>query len=329
MKIKFNNDFRKFKKIFITGGAGFIGSHFAEILVEGKKDVVVFDNLSSGKKEFLKRCIGKSNFNFIQGDLLNTFDIKKALKEDVDIVFHFASNPDISKGYKDPTLDFRQTAIATFNLLMEMRSKKITSLVYFSGSGVYGDQGKRLINESFGPLTPVSMYGASKLSAEGLVCAFSSLYNIKSWIFRPANIIGDRLTHGVIFDFVNKLKKNPKELEVLGNGNQNKSYIFISDVINAVFLAIKKSNNDLNIFNISSDSYINVNDIANLVLSSMKLRNVKLIHTGGRVGWPGDVAIIKLSSVKLKKMGWKIEYSSKEAVAETLRYFLRNAYNDF
>lgn len=313
---------KKFQKIFITGGAGFIGSHIVDILVRNGRAVTTFDNLSSGKKSFLVNCLHKSNFTFMQGDLLHPTQISRALDSDTDIVFHLASNPDISKGFEDPALDFRQTIIATFNLLREMKKKHIKNIVYFSGSGIYGNAGDVPTNENFSPLLPVSMYGASKLSAEAIISAFSHLYKIKAWIFRPANIIGNRATHGVIFDFINKLKKNPKYLKILGNGKQSKSYLYITDTLNAVFLAIQKTNNQINIFNIGSNSFITVNEIADMVIKAMQLKNVKISHTAGNVGWPGDIPVVRIDNSKLKELGWKEKYASREAVHRTINELL-------
>ena len=308
---------KKFKKVFVSGGAGFIGSHFVDELVQEGKEVVVFDNLSSGKKEFLKKSISMPNFSLKMGDLLNPEDIAGAMPGDVDLVIHLAANPDISKGVKDPSLDFKQTIVATFNLLQVMKDKKIKHLIYFSGSGVYGDVGSVATNEKFGPLTPVSMYGGSKLSAEGLISAFSNLFGIQAWIFRPANIIGDRATHGVILDFVTRLNKDSSQLLILGDGKQSKSYVHVTDILKGVYLAVSKAHDRINIFNISSKTFITVNDIAKEVIGVMRLTKVKIEHTKGKIGWPGDVPIVRIDSGKLRKLGWKEGYSSREAVRKT------------
>lgn len=312
----------KIKKVFVTGGAGFIGSHIVDILMLQGKQVTVFDNLSSGKKDFIKQHLGKKNFKLVIGDLLKIKEIKQSLPKDTDLIFHLAANPDISKGIEDPTLDFKQTIVATFNLLQVMREKKIKQLVYFSGSGVYGDVGKTYTAENFGPLLPVSMYGASKLSAEGMISAFSNLFGIKTWIFRPANIIGDRATHGVIFDFINKLKSNPTTLLILGDGKQSKSYLYIDDVTKAVFLAISKTNESINLFNIASNSFVTVNEIAEAVIEGMHLRNVKITNTSGKIGWPGDVPVVRIDNNKLNSLGWKPKYSSAQAVTKTVAELL-------
>lgn len=306
------------QKIFITGGAGFIGSHLTDLLVPDRRKVIVYDNFSSGKKEFLNLSIGKKSFTLIEADLLEKDILFKSLPKDTDIVFHLSANADVSKGFLDPKLDFNQTTVATFNLLEAMRKKNIKNLVYFSGSGVYGDAGIKFTKESYGPLLPISMYGATKLSAEGLISAYSHLYGIKAFIFRPANIIGNRATHGVTFDFVNKLIKNPGKLEILGDGKQSKSYVCVDDLLNAVFSGIRKGKDMVEIYNVSSNDFITVNAIARVVINAMNLKNVQITHTKGKGGWPGDVPIIRMDNSKIRKTGWKAKYSSKDAVKKTV-----------
>lgn len=315
---------KNIKNVFITGGAGFIGSHLVDILIAEGKQVTVFDNLSSGKKDFLTRNMHKKNFHLSIGDLLKPQRIENALNNETDIVFHLAANPDIAKGITDPTLDFNQTIVATFNLLQVMRKKQIKKLVYFSGSGVYGDVGKTFTPEDFGPLLPVSMYGASKLSAEGLIAAFSHLYVMQSWIFRPANIIGNRATHGVVFDFINKLKADKNKLLILGDGQQSKSYLYISDVLDAVLLGLASEKDEINIFNIASKTFISVNEIADIVIKKMHLHNVIIKHTKGNIGWPGDVPIVRIENKKLETLGWTPRYSSRLAVEKTIEELLGN-----
>ena len=306
-----------YKHILVTGGAGFIGSHIVDKLLEMGKTVRTFDNLTSGKKDFFEQHLNNPNFKFISGDLLKKEDLDKAFIEKIDLVIHLAANPDISKGIKDPTLDFNQTIIATFNLLMEMKENKVKNLVYFSGSGVYGDVGDKFTTESFGPLLPVSMYGASKLSAEAMISAFSNLFDIRTWIFSPANIVGDRATHGVIFDFIKRLKENPNSLTILGDGNQSKSYLYVSDVIEAIFMALEKTHEQINLFNIASKSFITVNEIAEIAIQELNLKNVKITHTEGKLGWPGDIPVVRIENEKLKELGWKPKLNSFEAVKKT------------
>lgn len=313
-----------FKNILIAGGAGFIGSHMVDELLKMKKKVSVLDNLSSGKISFLQKHLGNPNFKFIKGDLLIEKDLKKAFDKPLDMVIHLAANPDISLGIKDPTVDFNQTITATFNLLMKMKEKGVEKIIFFSGSGIYGDVGDKYTAENFGPLLPVSMYGASKLSAEALISAFSHLFRIQAWIFRPANIVGDRATHGVVFDFINKLKRNPKTLTILGDGNQSKSYLYIDDVLEAVFLAVSHTNEPVNLFNLSSKSFITVNEIAQIVIEVLGLERVAIHHTKGKVGWPGDVPVVRLSAKKMADLGWKPKYTSLEAIRKTAQALNEN-----
>ena len=310
----------KNKRIFITGGAGFIGSHLVDRLIKNNQ-VTVYDNLTSGKRSYLKEHLGKKNFKFIVGDLLDFKKLKQAIKKQ-DVIFHLASNPDIAKSLKQPDLDLKQGIIATFNVLEAMRLNEVKEIAYTSGSGVYGDQGIKYTAENFGPLLPTSMYGASKLAAEGLISAFCFMYDMQSWIFRPANIVGDRQTHGVAFDFIKKLRKDPKELEILGDGNQSKCYLFVDDLIEVIFFAIKKTNDRVNIFNVSSDSFTTVKKIAKIVCQQMKLKNVEFKYTGGSRGWKGDVPKVRLDTKKIKKLGWKPKLTSGEAIKKSIRDLL-------
>jgi len=313
---------KKFQKIFITGGAGFIGSHIAEELIKDKRKVVVFDNLSTGKKVFLKEVSKSSNLTFIKGDLLKLKEIDNALSADTDLVIHLAANTDVSKGYKDTSVDFNQTVVGTYNVLSSMQKIRLKNLVFFSTSMVYGNTGNKVAHEDFFPLQPVSIYGATKLSAENLINVFSKLFDMQVWIFRPANIIGDRSTHGVVGDFVHKLQKNQQNLEIIGNGSQTRSYVHIKDVTNAVFIALEKGKDPINVFNISSSSLTTVNEIAQLVVEEMKLKRVKISYTSAGLGWPGDSALIQIDSTRLKKIGWKEQYSSKDAVKQTIKEML-------
>lgn len=303
-----------FGDILITGGAGFIGSHVVDDLLKMGKRVFVFDNLSSGRYKFIEQHLKNPRFKFIRGDLLIKKTLLKAFQKKIDTVFHLAANPDISKGVENPNLDFNQTIVATFNLLMEMKKKKVRKIIFFSGSGVYGDVRDKYTSENFGPLLPISMYGASKLAAEALISAFSHLYSIQAWIFRPANIVGEHLTHGVVFDFIKKLKTNPNELTILGDGNQSKSYLYIQDVLDAVWLALNKMNKQVNILNIASTSFVTVNEIAEIVIHQLNLKGVRKIHTRGDIGWPGDVPVVRLKNKKLHELGWQPKYNSSDAV---------------
>jgi UDP-glucose 4-epimerase len=255
-------------------------------------------------------------------DLLDAKELQKELPHDVDTVFHLAANSDIMRGAADPQIDFENTSHATFNLLNSMRLNGVKKIFYTSGSGVYGDVGSKNTAETFGPLLPVSMYGATKLSAEAMISSFVNLYDMKAWILRPANIIGPRATHGVIFDFINRLKKDPSTLPILGDGTQSKSYLYVQDVIEAINLVWKKVKESVSLFNIASNSYITVNEIADIVIKEMKLTNVKITHTKGNRGWKGDVPVVRISNAKINKLGWKSKHTSRQAVIQTVRELL-------
>jgi len=307
-------------KCLVTGGAGFIGSHLVDHLLKNGHYVKVYDNLSGGNPDFLAHQKNNKKFNFVKADLQ---DIKKLKKETkgIEMIYHLAANSDISKGILDPRIDYKQTISNTFNVLQAMKENKIKKIFFTSGSGIYGDVGSIYTKENFGPLIPVSMYGASKLSAEALIFAFSNFYDIQVWMLRPANIIGPRLTHGVVFDFIKRLKKNPQKLHILGDGKQSKSYLYVLDVIKGIDLVAKKSKNKINIFNIASNSYIDVNSIADIITKEMEIKP-KRSWSGGKIGWKGDVAKVRINNGNITKIGWKPKYNSKEAVQKTVRVVL-------
>jgi UDP-glucose 4-epimerase len=308
--------------VVVSGGAGFIGSTLVDRLMKAGHRVVVVDNLSGGDRSFLAHHARSPRFRLIVQDVRNTKTLIRALGPKVDLVYHLAANADISRGIEDPTLDFENSIVATFSMLNAMRYHGIRRLVYTSGSGVYGDLGRSFIPETHGPCEPVSMYGASKLGAEGLISAFAHLFGIRACVLRPANIIGPRATHGVVFDFIRKLQKNPRELVILGDGKQSKAYLHVDDVLDAVLLAERKSKAPLSFYNLSSSSFVTVNRIADLVISGMKLKNVKRTHTPGKIGWKGDVPVIRLRNDRLAKLGWKPKYDSEGAVVATIKALL-------
>lgn len=310
-------------RLLVTGGAGFIGSHLVDFLLQKNHKILVIDNLSWGKKSFLVHNFKNSNFKFIKADLLDSKKLNSIIPKDIDTVFHLAANSDIMRGASDPSIDLKNTTLATFNLLNMMRLKGIKRIFYTSGSGVYGDVGSAYTAEDFGPLLPISMYGATKLAAEGMISAFSNLYDMQAWILRPANIIGPRATHGVIFDFIKKLKKNPKRLSVLGDGSQSKSYLYIDDVVLAIDSIWRKVKKQISVFNIASTTFVSVADIAKIVTKQMDLPNIKLIYAKEKRGWKGDVPVVRLRNSKLMKLGWRSHYTSREAVQKTVNLLLK------
>lgn len=315
---------KRYKKILITGGAGFIGSQLADYFLFKGFKVLVIDNLSWGKKQFFEHNLKNINYKFVELDLLNKKELNNLDLKNIDTVFHLAANSDISRSAKDPVIDLDNTTMATFNLLEKMRNNDIKKIFYFSGSGVYGDVGDKYTSERFGPLCPVSMYGATKLSAEAMISAYVNLFDMKAWILRPANIIGPRATHGVIFDFINQLKVHKNYLKILGDGKQSKSYLYVKDVIKAVDLVWNKANENINIYNIASKSFITVTEIAKEILKQMKLKNTKIEYTGGNIGWKGDVPVVRIDNHKINKLGWMEKFSSKQAVSHTISDLLKN-----
>ena len=309
-------------KYFITGGAGFIGSTMTERLLANENNkVTIFDNFCSGQMKYIEQYTNDKRFKLIKGDLLDLNTVKEAIKGH-DFVFHFAANPDIAKAMIETDLDLRLGVIATYNLLESMRLAGVKNIAYSSGSGVYGDVGLTETPENFGPLLPSSMYGASKLGAEGIISAFCHMFDMQAWMFRFANVVGKNQTHGVGFDFIRKLKENPRKLLILGDGSQSKSYIHVEDIIDAILFIIKSTNATVNIFNVATDDYITVNEIAEVVAEEMKLKDVIFGYTGGKRGWKGDVPVVRFNLTKIHSLGWKSKYNSKEAIRKSIREML-------
>jgi len=304
-------------RYFITGGAGFIGSHLVDRLISSG-EVSVYDNLSSGKREFIQHHSGKHNFRFIQADLLDFDTLNQAIAAH-DIVFHLAANPDVKAGSTNTNLDLQQGTMTTHNVLEAMRLNQISKIIFASSSTVYGEAGTKAVAEDYGPVLPISLYGASKLACEGLISAFCHLFDMQAWIFRFANVVGARASHGVIFDFINKLKQNPYELEILGDGTQEKPYLYIDDCIDGILFGLEHFQEQVNVLNLGTDSSTNVTAIANMVFEAMGLSGVKFKYTGGNRGWRGDVPQVRFDITKMKNLGWKPKYNSDDAVRHAIR----------
>lgn len=310
------------KKVFVTGGAGFIGSHLVDKFAGSGWQITVYDNLSSGKKDFIKQHIGRDYFTFIKADLLDLGKLKKCIGGS-DAVFHMAANPDIRHGISFTDTDLKQNTIVTYNILEAMRSAGVKDIAFASTSTVYGEPKVMPTPEDYGPLLPISLYGASKLACEALCTSFSHTFNMKCWIFRFANIVGGRGTHGVIYDFIEKLRKNPKELEILGDGKQTKSYLLIDDCVDAMIHVYGKSKEQFNIFNLGNNDRIDITTIARVLVDKMGLTDATLNFTGGTRGWPGDVPQMFLAIEKLSKLGWKNRYNSRQAVEIAIERMLK------
>jgi UDP-glucose 4-epimerase len=317
-----------FDTAVITGGAGFIGSYIAEKLVENGTDTKVIDNLVTGKKENLSKCFDQDNFSFLEYDLGNLDGIEDHLG-DADILFHFAADPEVRTGYSKPEDSFEQNIVNTFNLLQKIKQSKIKKIVFASSSSVYGDAKIIPTNEEYGPLSPISHYGASKLACEAMVSSFCHNYNIEGVILRLANVIGLRGRHGLIWDLVHKLKINQDELELLGDGKQTKSFIHISDAINGIFSSLNNLQDKVEVFNLGSEDSVEIMDVAKIVCKNMGLNEIKINLTGGvddGRGWKGDIRIAHLDITKLKNSGWipklssinAADITSQEIIAEVI-----------
>jgi UDP-glucose 4-epimerase len=309
------------QKILITGGAGFIGSHVVDRLIMTNNEVTVYDNLSSGRLSFIEHNKKDPNFKFIKGDLLNISELEKAC-HNKDIVFHIAANPDVRLGAVDTKVHFDQNIKATYNLLEAMRKNNVKNIAFTSTSTVYGEAAIIPTPENYGPLVPISLYGASKLACEALITSYSHTFDMHSWIFRFANIIGDRGTHGIIVDFIAKLQNNPEELEILGDGRQSKSYLHVKECVDAMIHSITNSNEEVNIFNIGSEDTTNPTRIGEIIVEEMGLSDVKFNYTGGSRGWKGDVPKMMLDTINIKKLGWQAKKQSEESVRDTVKSLL-------
>lgn len=307
-------------KIFITGGAGFIGSHLADRLLN-MGEVTVYDNLSSGKWEFLSQHSGNPDFQFVQADLLDRNELTAAMKGS-DVAFHLSANPEVRTGQHDTAADLNQGTIATYNVLETMRQQGVKKMVFASSSAVYGETSGEPVPEDYGPLQPISLYGAAKLASEGLITAFCHLFTMQAWIFRFANVVGPRATHGVIYDFILKLKKNAEELEILGDGRQSKSYIHVSDCVAGMLYGFQHSSDQVNVFNLGNRDMVDVTTIGRMLLEQMGLSAAKLNYTGGSRGWPGDVPRICLDTSRMEGLGWKPKYRSEAAIRLAMKEIL-------
>lgn len=304
-------------RMLVTGGAGFIGSHLVDALMKKGGTVTVIDNLSTGSKDNIARWIGHPNFTFIKGDCLDRQDIRKAMKN-CELVFHLAANPEVRVGVANTKIDFEQNIVATYNVLEEMcKSKTAKTMLFTSTSTIYGEAEILPTPEDYAPLEPISLYGASKLACEALISAYCHTFNMNGVIYRFANIVGSRSRHGVIWDFIHKLMKNPTQLEILGDGTQTKSYLTVDDCIDALLFGLEHASEKVETYNIGSEDQINVTDIAKIVTEEMHLKNVEFRYTGGVEGgrgWIGDVKTMFLDISKLKKLGWKPKHNSAESV---------------
>lgn len=308
-------------RILVTGGAGFIGSHLCDVLIADGHNVTVVDNLVLGKVENIEHLINNPNFRFFKEDLNNGHAMDMIFMDgEFDMVYHLAANSDIQKGGKDPMVDYQLTFNTTFNVLQMMKKYEVKKFFFASTSAIYGET-YDVLNEDYGPLKPVSNYGAGKLASEAFISAFASTYHIQTWITRFPNVVGERFTHGVIYDFIHKLQKNPNELEVLGNGEQCKPYVYVKDLVAGIQFVINNSNEPYNVYMLGSDTRTKVKEIAAMVIEEMGL-NASIRYTGGDRGWVGDVPEFRYDLTKVNNLGWKASYDSNGAVRKAIQMAL-------
>lgn len=300
-------------KILVTGGAGFIGSHLDDALIARGHQITVVDNLVLGRKENIAHLMNNPLFKFVEADILDTNTMHKVFEDgQFDMVYHLAANSDIQKGGKDPLVDYQLTFNTTFQILQLLKEFEIKKFFFASTSAIFGET-YDVLNEDYGPLKPVSNYGAGKLASEAFISAFSSTYHIQTWITRFPNVVGERFTHGVIYDFIHKLQKNPKELEVLGNGEQCKPYVYVKDLVEGILFVIDHADEPYNVYMLGSDSRTKVKEIAAMVIEEMGV-DAQIRYTGGDRGWVGDVPEFRYDLTKVNTLGWKAPHNSNDSV---------------
>lgn len=309
-------------KAFVSGGAGFIGSNLVDRLLDLGHEVTVYDNLSTGLLQFLEYARDFDCFRLVKGDLLDEDSLSEAITGH-EFVFHLAANADVRFGTEHPRRDLEQNTIVTYNILEAMRNHGIRKIAFASTGSVYGEA--TVIPTPEGAPFPIqtSLYAASKLAGEGMIAAYCEGFGFQSWIFRFVSILGERYTHGHVFDFYRELKQNPSRLKVLGNGKQRKSYLYIQDCIDAILLALEKSNESVNVLNLGVDGYCEVNDSIGWICEELGV-SPKLEYTGGDRGWIGDNPFIFLDTSKIRDLGWKPKLSIQDGVLKTIQYLKTN-----
>ncbi len=309
-------------KYFLVGGAGFIGSHFTDTLLASKEvtQVTLYDNFSSGRTWHYDHHSKDARLKVVKADVNEKAKLAEAMQGH-DTVIHFASNPDIARAATEPDIDFREGTVLTNNVVEAMRTTGTKRILYTSGSGVYGDIGEKEAQEDLGPMIPVSTYGASKLAGEVLIASYCFMFDMTACIFRFGNVVGPRQTHGVGFDFMRRLKTDPTKLSILGNGTQSKSYVYVTDVVDAVLTAHHKSKKTIDHFNVATGDYITVREIAGVALECLDLdpKKVDLQFGTSNRGWKGDVPVIRLNTDRIRSLGWKSTRTSREAIRDSIK----------
>ena len=309
-------------KALVTGGAGFIGTHLVRNLLERGLEVVVVDNFTLGHKENVDCFSENANYKFYNINIEDTENFCDTLKDEkFDIVYHLAANSDIQKGGRMPSVDFNDTFMTTYSVLELMRRNNIKNLFFSSTSAIYGDK-QMLLTENLGDLKPISYYGGAKYASEGFISSYTFMNDLNTVVFRFPNVIGPNLTHGVIYDFVKKLRNNPNELEILGDGTQTKPYLYVTDLVEAITMFtldmdIKKG---VEVYNAGVETATSVTTIANIVCEELGYSIVKYNYTGGNIGWKGDVPKFQYDLSKIHDKGWSAKHTSDESVRDTVKY---------
>ena len=311
------------KKIFLTGGAGFIGSHILDIFLPKDYEITVYDNFSNGRMEFIEHHLSNKNFKLIKADINDTPTLVESMAGH-DMVWHLAANTDIIGASKNPERDLRDCVEGTFSVLEAMRKTNITRIIFSSTGAVYGNLCKDIATgENGGPLLPVSTYGAGKIGCEAFISSFCNLFGLRAWIYRFGNVIGARMTHGVIFDFIQRLKKNPDELMVFGDGTQEKNYFLVEECINGMVYGFNhielSEDTPCDVYNLGTDSISRVIDIAQIVKEEMGLKKTVIKVEGKKLAWPGDQPRVHIIVDKMRKLGWRAKLSSDQAVRTAAR----------
>jgi UDP-glucose 4-epimerase len=307
---------------FITGAAGFIGSNVVDRLLANGETVVGYDNLTTGKKQFLDPASANPNFRFVKGDLLDAGTLTQAMKG-ADFVFHLAANADVRFGTEHPERDLQQNTIATFNVLEAMRANGIKRMAFSSTGSIYGEPEVFPTPEDAPFPVQTSLYGASKLAAEGMIQAYCEGFGFQAYIFRFVSILGERYTHGHVFDFYQKLMADPTRLHVLGDGKQRKSYLYVHDCIDAMLLAIRVLNNKVHVLNLGHEEASRVNDSIGWIAERLGVRP-ELTYSGGERGWIGDSPFILLDTRRIRALGWKPKMSIREGILRTVDWLAAN-----
>jgi UDP-glucose 4-epimerase len=306
------------QRAFVTGGAGFIGSHIVDRLAQSEVNVTIYDNFSTGQEQFISHHAGNPMVRLVRADVLNNERLREEMAN-CDFVFHIQANADVRGGIWRTGVDLEQNTIATWNVLEAMRINEIKHIVFASSATVYGEPAIFPTPESYAPLQ-TSLYGASKLACEAMIQAYSEYFGITCYIFRFVSWIGERYSHGVIFDFLKKLRDDTQTLEVLGDGKQRKSYLDVIDGVDGIFYTIEHAKELKNVLNLGHDEFMNVLDLADIIVEELGLRTVRYLTTGGERGWLGDSPFVHLDTAKLKALGWRPKVSIEWGIRNTVRY---------